>query len=120
MINMASKEMTSLEDPCSQILKMCDMWWDTRDIKANQAFFQEGGKFNVKDGLNTANWWMYEIRAFLNSTFSYVDESGGTHEFVPLDLEAELRNRLISQLGCGIGLFYRDFLAVAKKMPELN
>ncbi len=112
--------MTSLEDPSPQIIKMCDMWWDTRDIKANQACFKQGGTYYVKDRLNTVHWWIYEIRAFLKSPFSYVDYNGKVQEFTPMELEPELRNRLISQLGCGIGLFYRDFLAVAKKIPELN
>jgi len=111
--------MTSLEDPCKQIVTLCNLWWDTRDIKKNQAMFQNGGKYYTRDSFNVMNWWKYELREFLNTPFTYL-ENNNELQFTPISLDESLRVRLIAQLGCGIGLFYRDFLSVAKKLPELN
>jgi hypothetical protein len=112
--------MPRLQDPSDQIVKLCELWWDTQDIVKSQNRYRPGGDLYVKGKYNVKHWWRDQLRKFLYTPFSYTDDDENFQTFTPLSLDPTLRTRLIAQLGCGIGLFYRDFLSVAKLLPELK
>lgn len=98
-----------MQDQSEQICKLCESWWDTRDISHNQKKFRKNGEY-YKEGVdNLKNYWLFEINSFINTNFTYVDRDENKKSFKPKDLELFLRKRLINQLGVGIGLFFRDF-----------
>ena len=91
-----------MEDPSQYIRDMCDHWWSQRTVEDDHALFQEGGPHHLPGQFNVNRCWMWQIHQFLHSTFSCVDHDGITRTFQPKD--HPLKERMVSQLGVGIGL----------------
>ena len=103
-----------MQDSNHQIVKLCESWWETRDLTRDQSLFKPNGKFYIPNSYNAARCWRWQLEQFLYSTFEYKKNDNTIHTFKPIDLDEDLKYRLISQLGVGIGLFYRDFVNIYK------
>ena len=105
-----------MEDESLQIRKMCDLWWDAtievRPLSEWQRQYQAAGPFHVKGRDNLLAWWLDVIRSFLRTPFEFRRADGILESFVPSDLDASLKRRLVGQLAVGIGLFYRDWMGI--------
>ena len=106
-----------MEDSCEQIRIMCKLWWNTRNLKKDQELFQKNGKYHIKGSHNATRCWVWQIDKFLNTEFEYNTINNKKVTFKPKDLNDEIKNRLISQLGIEIGLFNRDLLYFYNKYP---
>ena len=104
-----------MQDPSPQIVKLCELWWNNQNISKDQSLFKPNGKLYVKESHNATRCWVWQIDKFLHTEFEYKLYNNKIQTFKPIDLDDELKNRLISQLGVGIGLFYRDFLYFYKQ-----
>jgi hypothetical protein len=106
-----------MEDISFQINTLCEMWWQTRDLKKDQVLFQKNGKYYIKGSHNATRCWVWQVDQFINTEFEFITDDDNIETFMPKELNQRVKYRLISQLGVGIGLFYRDLLDFYLKYP---
>ena len=99
-----------MEDPDPSVRDLCERWWLQRDIWADQSLFQKGGAFHRPRQHNATRCWVWQVRQFLHTTFEHKDASGCTSSFRPLDLPPPLRERLVAQLSCHLGIYRGTWL----------
>ncbi len=105
-----------IQDSSEQIVKLCELWWETRDLHKDQSLFMPFGKYYIEKSYNAARCWRWQIEQFINCDFEYKNDDGTDVVFKPKNLDKYLLERLIGQLGIGIGLFPRDLLSIYKRV----
>ena len=97
------------EEDNEQIRTLCSLWWDMRDLEEDQLLFKPGGELYKKGSYNAARCWRWQQDLFLNTEFEYMTNNNEKKTFKPINLDENLKKRLIRQLGVEIGLLFNQY-----------